>query len=106
LVDLDGVLNAYNGHYNENFIPPIKEGAFEFIKKLAGDYKVVLFTTRNLLLATQWVLDNNLQDYIYNISNVKEPCILIIDDRAINFNGDYNDLEEKIKNFKPWYKKN
>jgi len=32
LVDLDGVLNTYTGKFDENFIPPIKDGAFEFIK--------------------------------------------------------------------------
>ena len=27
LIDLDGVLNKYNGKYDENFIPEIREGA-------------------------------------------------------------------------------
>ena len=34
LIDLDGVLNTYTGDFDENIIPPIKEGAYEFIKKL------------------------------------------------------------------------
>ena len=28
LFDLDGVLNTYDGKYDKNYIPPIKDGAF------------------------------------------------------------------------------
>ena len=31
LLDLDGVLNTYNGKYEENIIPPLKTGAEEFL---------------------------------------------------------------------------
>ena len=34
LIDLDGVLNQYNGNYDENFIPQIKDGAIEFLEEL------------------------------------------------------------------------
>ena len=37
LVDLDGVLNAYTGKFEANIIPPIKEGAKEFLEKLLID---------------------------------------------------------------------
>ena len=47
LFDLDGVLNTYDGKYNENSIPPIKDGAYKLIKELSQDYKIVIFTTRN-----------------------------------------------------------
>lgn len=33
LIDLDGVLNLYNGNYDENKIFPIRDGAFLFLKK-------------------------------------------------------------------------
>lgn len=104
LIDLDGVLNTYTGEYQENYIPPIREGAYDFIKNLSEDYKIVLFTSRNLLLASQWVVDNGLKDFVYDVSNVKQPSFLIIDDRGINFTGDYKEIEKQIKNFKPWYK--
>ncbi|MBQ7127013.1 hypothetical protein IJO12_08000 [bacterium] len=40
LIDLDGVLNTYDGVYDENYIPPIKNGAYEFIKHISNDYKI------------------------------------------------------------------
>ena len=61
LVDLDGVLNTYDGKYDENSIPSIREGAYDFLQGLSSEYKIVLFTSRNLLLASQWVVENNLK---------------------------------------------
>ncbi len=105
LLDLDGVLNTYNGEYDKNYIPPIKDGAYNLIKELAKDYKIVIFTTRNSLIASKWVIENGLDKYVENVTNVKEPAYLIIDDRCINFDGDYRKLEKQIKNFEVWYKK-
>ena len=104
LIDLDGVLNTYTGNYDENYIPPIREGAYEFIKELSENYKIILFTTRGSSLASQWLIDNNLQDFVQKATNVKEPCYLMIDDRGLNFRGDYKEITEQIKNFKPWYR--
>lgn len=30
LFDLDGVLNIYDGKYDKDYIPPIKDGAYKF----------------------------------------------------------------------------
>ena len=105
LFDLDGVLNTYDGKYDKNNIPPIKDGAYKLIKELSEDYKIVIFTTRNSLIASKWIIENKLDEYIENVTNVKEPAYLIIDDRSINFNGDYEELKNKIKNFEVWYKR-
>ena len=104
LVDLDGVLNTYTGNFNENLIPPIKEGAFEFIRDLSVKYKVKIFTTRNRLLVSEWIINNGLKDYVEDVTNIKEPSYLLIDDRCINFNGNYEDVQKQIENFKVWYK--
>ena len=36
LLDLDGVINTYNGAYNPVYIPPLREGAREFVEKLSA----------------------------------------------------------------------
>ncbi len=104
LIDLDGVLNTYNGKFDEQVIPPIRDGAFEFIKNLSKNYKIKIFTTRNRLLAAEWVINNGLKEFIDDITNVKELSYLLINDRCINFNGNYEDLLNQILNFKVWYK--
>lgn len=104
LIDLDGVLNEYVGNFDKEFIPPIKQGAKEFLSTLAEKHIIKIFTTRNRLLASKWVIDNGLENFIEDITNVKEPCWVYIDDRCINFNGKFDGLIEKIENFKPYYK--
>ena len=54
LIDLDGVLNEYNGEkFDENNILDIKLGAKEFLEKLSKNTELYLFTTRNLILSTK-----------------------------------------------------
>ena len=96
LFDLDGVLNTYDGEYDKNYIPPIKDSAYKLIKELSENYKIVIFTTRNSLIVSKWIIENELDKYVENVTNVKEPAYLIIDDRCINFNGDYDKLKAKI----------
>lgn len=105
LIDLDGVLNTYDGQFDENVIPPIKNGASEFLSLLSAKFIVKIFTTRNKLLATKWVIENNLDKFITDITNVKDSAWLIIDDRCIKFDGNYDDTINSINNFSVWYRK-
>ena len=106
LIDLDGVLNKYYGNYDKNIIPEINEHAHNFLKKLhqTNKYNLVLFTTRNLLLSAKWLIKNNIDHFFCDITNIKLPSLLQIDDRAICFKGDFEKLLTEIENFKVWYK--
>ena len=107
LIDLDGVLNQYGKEkYDKDNIPQIKKGAKEFIEELykLNQYDLVLFTTRNTLLASKWLIKNKLDIYFKDITNVKIPAYLHIDDRAICFQGDYKQTFAEIENFKTWWK--
>ena len=106
LIDLDGVLNQYGKEkFDENFIPPIKNGAKEFLEKLYNDETdLYLFTTRNLLLASKWLIENNLDKYFKDVTNTKIPAYLYIDDRCIRFDGDYEQALKEIKSFKVYWK--
>lgn len=104
LIDLDGVLNTYTGNFDENFIPPIKDGAVDFLRNLSEEYEIKLFTTRNRILAAKWIFENHIDSYISDITNVKDLAYLYIDDRCLNFDGDYSSMSQKIDNFKVWYK--
>lgn len=104
LIDLDGVLNQYIGEFKEDYIPKIQKGAKEFLIKLSKNYDVKLFTTRNKVLAGKWLVENDLDTIIKDITNVKELAYLYIDDRCITFDGNFENLESQIANFKPWYR--
>ncbi len=105
LLDLDGVINTYSSDYNPDYIPPLRDGARQFVEKLSKKYSVKLFTTRNKILASMWLLENNLNDFVTEVTNTKELCWLFVDDRCICFNGNYKELFDDIENFEPWYKK-
>ncbi len=104
MIDLDGVLDNYNGNYIEDKIPDIKSGAKEFIEKLSKDYELILFTTRNSKLATIWLQDNKIDKYFKDVTSVKIPAYIYIDDRAIKFEGDYNKTLDEIKKHKVYWK--
>lgn len=105
LIDLDGVLNQYGKEpYDENYIPEIKEGAVEFIKNLSESADLYLFTSRNLMLSTKWLIENKVDQYFKDVTNVKLPSFLYIDDRCICFKGEYNETLKEIKDFKVYWK--
>ena len=105
LIDLDGVLNEYGKEkYDENYIPEIKEGAVEFLEKLSIDAELYLFTSRNIMLSTKWLIKNNIDKYFKDVTNIKIPSYLYIDDRTICFKGDFETTLKEITEFKPYWK--
>jgi len=104
LIDLDGVLNEYRGNFDKDYIPPMKNGAKEFLEELSKNYEIRIFTTRNKILTSDWIRENGLSEYIEDITNVKELCYLYIDDRCLRFNGDFKQTKNEIANFSVWYK--
>lgn len=105
MIDLDGVLDNYS-KYDENEIPKIKKGAKKFLAKLHSDgqYDLILFTTRSPKLATEWLIKNNINQYFKDVTNVKYPAHIYLDDRAIKFDGDYDCTFKEIKEFKVYWK--
>lgn len=104
LIDLDGVLNSYQGEFNQKYIPQILNGAKDFLKELSNKFEIKIFTTRNKLQTAKWLIDNDVADYISDITDKKELAWIYIDDRCIQFDGNFYNLINEINNFKPWYK--
>ena len=104
LIDLDGVLNKYNGNYDENNIPEIKDGAIEFLQNLSENAELYLFTTRNILLSEKWLIENKIDKYFKDITNVKIPAFLYIDARCICFRGNYKNTLSEIEKFQVYWK--
>ena len=104
LIDLDGVLNEYTGDFDKDYIPPIKDGAKKFLENLSEKFDIKIFTTRNKILATKWLINNNIDQFVADITNVKDLAWLYIDDRCINFDGNFENLSNNINNFRPWYR--
>lgn len=106
LIDLDGVLNEHGKEkYDEFHIPKMKQGAKEFLEKLSKEAELYLFTSRNLMLSAKWLMKYDLDKFFKDVTNIKLPSFLYIDDRTICFKGDFEKTLEEIKNFKVYWKK-
>ncbi|MBR2068659.1 MAG: hypothetical protein IJ877_02740 [Candidatus Gastranaerophilales bacterium] len=102
MIDLDGVLDNYSCYTNT--IPEIKKGAKEFVKELSKNYELILFTTRPSKQTVEWLQDNKIDKYFKDVTNIKYPAHIYLDDRAIKFEGDYNKTLDEINNFKVYWK--
>ena len=104
LIDLDGVLNTYAGNFKEYELSPPRAGVENFLQELSQNYKIEIFTVRNKKVTLEWLQKYQLDKYIYDITNVKNHYVsIIIDDRALNFNGDFNKTLAEIKDFAPYW---
>ena len=104
LIDLDGVLNEYGKEpFDENYIPEIKKGAVEFLEELNKIGDLYLFTSRNLMYSSKWLFENKIDKYFKDITCIKLPSFLYIDDRTICFDGNYDIIIDRIKKFKTYW---
>ena len=104
LIDLDGVLNDYKGNYDEEILPEMKRGAREFLAELSKTSELYLFTTRNLMMAAKWLIQNGLDNYFKDITNTKIPSFLYVDDRCVCFRGEYDKTLKEISEFQVYWK--
>lgn len=102
-LDFDGVFNKYKGWDDYLPIPEPRNGLIDFLEKLNEDYEIIINTARNTEDIMPWLKQHNLDEYIFNVSNVKYPANVYVDDRAISFKGNYNQTYKQIIHFKPYW---
>lgn len=101
-VDFDGVLNNYE-YYDDDDLSTPRAGAKEFLESLSKRFYVIIFTARDNSKVEKWLNDH---DMPYNeVTNIKKPAVAYIDDRALQFNGDYKAILNVIESFEPYYLK-
>lgn len=103
-IDFDGVLSQYDGWRGENITGEPIKGAKEFILNLINlGYKPVVFTTRKPELISQWLKEFGFPDI--EVSNIKYPSLVYIDDRCIKFDGNFLKLIDDLKEYKVYWSK-
>jgi len=102
MVDFDGVIHKYEGWKGTNLDGPL-DGAKEFIEDLVKEYEVIVHTTRNYWKVRMWLRKYDFPSL--HVTKKKIPASIYIDDRAVQFKGDFKQLEKDLKNFKVYWKK-
>jgi len=110
IFDFDGVINSYSSRWQgADVIPdPPVEGIKEAIAEIRGHYSVVVVSSRcyqpgGIEAIKAWLKKYDIK--VDDVTDKKPPAVVIVDDRAITFDGITEGLLEKIKSFKPWNKK-
>ena len=77
--------------------------AQEFLQELNKDYRITILSARRYTQIIRWLNEHGLWEYVSNVTSFKPPALAYIDDRGIQFNGDYNEILEQLKDFKPYW---
>lgn len=100
-VDLDGVLNDYDGWKGAEYFHPPRPGAEQFLRELNDrGFQVVVFTVRWAPHVERWLAEHGLAHLVSAITDRKPPAFAYVDDRAICFRGDFRAALEQIASFK------
>ena len=95
-LDFDGVFNNYKGYDGDNLGSP-REGIREFLETLSKDYTIEVCSVRRYSKIIIWLDKHDLLKYVANVTGYKPAAICYVDDRGINFDGDYEKtLEQTI----------
>ena len=103
-IDFDGVLNNYT-HYDKDDLFEPRPGAEQFLQKLSKKYTVIILSARRYTKIMVWLKEHGLLEYVAEVTSIKPPAHVYLDDRAVQFNGDYDKALKDIRRFKPYWKK-
>lgn len=102
-IDFDGTLAVYESFEGIESVGEPIEGAIEFVRALRKmDIRLAIFSARaydpkGKRTIENWIIEHDLQDDIEFVTHEKLPEFdLIVDDRAIRFEGDYRDALKQI----------
>lgn len=106
-VDFDGVLHDdYLGYHDGTCYGPAIEGSADGLKELAGRFEVVVFTAkartdRPLVngksgrdLVWEWLSEQNISQYVSDVTAEKPRASFYLDDRAIRFENWKNAIDQ------------
>lgn len=105
-VDLDGVLNVFDTWRAPEYFHPVRPGAREFLIRLnQAGFRVCILTVRWFEWVERWLEENELHSYVDCVTDKKPPAQVYLDDRAVCFQGNFDEAFEQIVNFRPFWAK-
>ena len=114
-LDFDGVIHSYSSGWSESkggaaYIPdPPVPGAFEFINEALEHFDVHVFSSRSgfrtgIPAMKEWFIKHGFENIdLILFPTYKPPATVALDDRVLNFDGNWPSMD-KLRKFKPWNK--
>lgn len=104
-VDLDGVLNTFDEWRGADYFHPPRAGAHDFLRDLRkAGFRVVVFTCRWHEDAAAWLRSQGMAEYVDEVTDRKPPAHVYVDDRALRFDGDFEDTYRRVLEFRPFWR--
>ena len=101
-IDFDGVLAQYDGWRGETHTGLPIPGARDFVRRLVDEgFHVVIHTTRPADVVRNWLVEHGFP--MVDVSAVKPPALVYIDDRGHRFDGDWESAYQAIYK-RPWWR--
>lgn len=106
-IDFDGVIHSYKSGWDGAAEPPDPPvpGAAEAIVELRKKYKVIIYSARCHLLGGKEAIETWMAKYGIEVDAVQEnkpPAIIYLDDRGIQFHGNWRRALSDIEHFHWW----
>lgn len=121
-LDFDGVIHSYErGWQGGEIYGTVVDGFFEWAWRAKGLFRLMVYSSRSkspegLAAMRDWLEEHliewsksqkghNLYLSDFEWAAEKPPAFLTIDDRAVQFRGDWNDLDlqpARLLSFRPW----
>ncbi len=102
-IDFDGVIAYYKGWKGEDHLGKPIKGAKDFIMRLSEiGFKPVIYTTRNKSRVEEWLRINKFPNI--GVTNIKFPSVVYIDDRCVQFKGNFNTLIKDLKKYDVYWR--
>lgn len=104
--DFDGVIHRYSRGWQDGSIYDIpNDNIYDVLSELKRKgYEIVVVSTRcaqpgGIVAIENWLDKNHLGEYVDKVCKEKPPAMVYIDDRAICYDPDANNLVDQIECF-------
>lgn len=97
-LDFDKVIHRYSkGFADGSIYDPPMFGTRDALVYLSGKYRLVIFTARDDLDSIwKWLTNYDLAKYIADVTHTKPKAVAYVDDRAIEFKGDWQPVLRRL----------
>lgn len=109
-LDFDGVIHRYSQGWQDGTIYDIPtEGFADWARRATEHFTLVVVSSRLRLAENgaadirDWMESHGIDPGLFEFAIFRPPAFMSIDDRAVQFQGDWSQLDPKrLTGFKPW----